>query len=149
MSKLLHSGNLIIAGFILAAVSMLYLAYLTTTVHFDLSTQGDYYTAETQVNDEIKAKKQSSLLGNDFLVKENEDGIIISLPPRISSKIQSGKVDFYCYSDSKNDKQAILEANAEGIFSFAKNEYMPGHNYNVKISFVADGIDYYKEVRIY
>lgn len=147
-SKIFHTGNIIIAAFVIAALSMIYLAYLTTTVHFDLAVEGDYYAKEVELNDRNKARKMSLTLGKDFEVKEDATNVHLSLPPRISNNIQNGKVEFYCYSDSKNDKLGALESTADGHYTFAKSEYMPGKNYNIIVSFEANGNSYYKEVRL-
>lgn len=145
-AKLFHSGNLIIIGFILCAASMLYLAYLTTTVNFDMSVTGDYYAIEKEVNEIHTAKRNSAALGKSFTIYEKDDTILISIPPRISSKITNGMVKFYCISDSNEDTNATIYSSPDGLYSFDKKKYMRGNNYKVKVTFEADGIKYYKEI---
>src|SRR5690606_7045237 len=145
--SIFHAGNLIIIGFVCCALGMLFLAYKTTTVTYDLSVEGDYYAMETSMNQQHDAQRNSISLGNDFKLYQTADSIYITLPPRISRQIHDGNVSFYCYSNAKQDARAALEATAEGIYAFDKDTYMKGNNYNVKVSFEAGGKKYYKESR--
>lgn len=147
MNKIFHAGNVIIVGFITCALAMIYLAYKTTTVHYDMSVEGDYYTMETSMNKRHAAQRNAINIGKDFRIYQSTDSIYISLPPRISNQVAKGQVEFYCYSNSKEDAIATFASNPSGIYAFGKNTYMKGNNYNVKVSFEVDGQAYYKEAK--
>lgn len=148
MTKLMHSGNLIIIGFIIAACSMGLLAYKATRVKFDMSTEGDYYAKEISFNRQLEASKAASMLGSGFTITNNSSNVSVSISPELSNKITHGEVQFYCYSNSQMDTAAPLYANRTGQYAFYKATYMKGHNYKVKVKFTAGGKDYYKEVNL-
>lgn len=146
--KRFHAGNVIIIGFVLAACSMLWLAYQTTKVHFDMSTTGDYYQAESLVNADLLAQKHGQHLGDDFKIIDKEGKISVQIAPRLSNQLEKGNISFYCYSDSRLDTTLVLTASKDGVYVFDKSEIMPGKNYKVNVSFQSNQIPYAKQIMV-
>lgn len=147
MFKNSHSGNIIIAGFICAVIALSFLIYKTTQVSFDVSVKGDYYNKEKNYNQQISAQKAGIALGNQFSITENNEDVIVKLPPHISQTLQNGQVLFFCYTNSGLDVTAPLPAGNDGIYLFNKEKYMKGKNYKVVVTFTANNTAYYKEAR--
>lgn len=149
MSKIFHTGNIIITGFVICALGMLFLAYKTTQVHFDLSTTEDPYSKEVEFNQKLLAQKNIQALGNTFSMKPDSVAVTIQIPSDISRKITEGTVEFYCYSNSKLDKTTAITSSQDGTYTFKRSEFMTGNNYNIKISFTAGGVEYYNEMKVF
>lgn len=145
MSKILHTGNIIIFGFILAALSMLFLVYKSTQVHFDMSTEGDYYAKEKEFNGQLVAQRNAIALGDDFIIDVRADSVHVHIPATLSQNINHGTITFYSYANSTNDKVFKMTPKADGHYAFAKKDVMVGYNYNVKVAFNSQGKSYYKE----
>lgn len=143
--NLFHSGNLIIIGFTCCALAMIYLAYLTTTVQYDMVVDGDYYKKEIQVNELHVAQNNAAELGEGFKLYETNDSIVLSLPPRFTNDLSEGRIYFYCLSNAANDVELELLPSSDGHYSFNKNQVMKGKNYKVKVSFNSQGKMYFKE----
>lgn len=147
MKLLQNTGNIIILGFIITALSMIGLALKATQVKFDMATMGDYYQEEVLFNEQLLAKQAANELGNDFNFNVEGNKLTLKLPNYISKAITKGKVQFYCLSNSINDSQQGLDASSDGIYIFDKSKVAKGNNYIVKVSFSANGKDFYKEFK--
>ncbi|HTO17305.1 MAG TPA: FixH family protein [Edaphocola sp.] len=143
-----HPGNLIILGFVFFALSMLFLAYKSMQVKFDMAVEGDYYQKEAGFNHQLEAQKNGNDLGTSFNFKRDGNKLTLSLPNEMSNQLEQGTVEFYCLSDSKNDTKQLLKKQAIGTYIYDRATVAPGKNYIVKISFSASGQDYYKEFRL-
>jgi len=146
MSKIFHAGNLIIAGFVIAALSMLALVYKTSKVDFDLSTQEDPYSKEIEFNQQLIAQKNSVSLGENFKIEADSDKITVILPQNVSQQIKKGRIEFYCYSNSQMDTTVQLVSNTTGIYNFNRDLYMKGKNYKVKVWVETPDDEFYKEL---
>lgn len=147
--KLNHAGNLIIIGFLAAILGMSFLVYKSVGVKFELSEKGDYYSLETHYNQLVEAKATANKLGESFSLNKKDGKITLQIPNEIASRIETGSIFFFCYSDAEKDITVDLLPNDSGRYIFNEEELLKGHNYNAKIHFIADGIEYYKEQRFY
>ncbi len=146
--KLLHPGNLIIAGFIILALALLGLVYKASTIETQFSVEGDYYAKEAGYNKLMEARAAAEALGSDFLMKETATEIQIQIPAHVSKSMTQGSVTFFCIPNSKLDVQAPLQASQDGLYVFAKQEVIKGHNYKIKVAFTSAGKEYYKEFEL-
>ncbi|MCO5268057.1 MAG: FixH family protein [Brumimicrobium sp.] len=143
-----NTGNLLILGFVLAALGMIYMAYVATTVKYEMAVEGDYYQEETKFNNVLEAKKNASYFGDDFRIEEKDSKVIIIIPALISESIEEGSVQFYCVSDKSKDSRRKLSQNDTGIYQFNRQEVASGHNYLVRVSFKSFNKEYYKEFQM-
>lgn len=140
-----NTGNVLILGFIACAMAMLFLVYKSMNVRFDMAADGDYYYAELKFDDLLKAKHHADLLGDALKFDHSQEKMVLMIPEEISQKIQEGNIQFYCVSDQTKDTQQTLQRNESGNYFFNRKVVAPGKNYRVKLSFKAEGKEYYKE----
>lgn len=143
-----NTGNLIILGFITAAVGMLFLAYKASTIKFDMVVKGDYYQLEVNYNDFLLAKNNGRQIGDDFNFKVNGDQLILNIPDEMSQNLTEGFIEFYCVSNSEHDYIQKLNEKSNGTYLFNRSEIAKGQNYLVKVSFKVDEKEFYKEFRM-
>lgn len=144
-----HPGNLIIIGFVVFAIWMVYFSWKTSQVKFEMAVEGDYYELEKDFNKRLKAEKLAEALGSEFNFKKDGNKLTLNMPKNISSTIETGTIEFFCLSDSKKDTRQKLQKNESGMFLFDRTVVAPGHNYIVKVFFSSAGKDYYKEFKMF
>lgn len=144
-----HPGNLIILGFIVFAVWMVYFSWKTSQVKFELAVEGDYYELEKDFDKRLAAENLAHQLGNTLNFKKDGDKLTLNIPSAISSIMDNGNIEFFCLSDSKSDTRQKLEKNEDGTYVFNRSVVAPGNNYIVKVFFSSSGKDYYKEFRMF
>lgn len=140
-----NGGNLIILGFVTCAVGMIFLAYKSMQVKFDMAVEGDYYYEELKFDDVLKAKQNANQLEDELSFNHSQEKLVLTIPHELSEHIEKGMIEFYCVSDSQNDTHQSIVKNNDGIYYFNRSKVAPGKNYLVKLSFTADGTEYYKE----
>lgn len=148
LKALKHPGNLIILGFIIMALAMLTLVYKSTQVKFDLAVEGDYYKEEVAFNDQIVAQQNALDYGKELDFIPAGSKLTLHVPTELSSKIENGTITFYCLANSKLDKTMPLASNNDGLYLFDRKAVASGHNYIVKVKFIANGTPYYKEFKL-
>jgi len=148
MKALKHPGNLILIGFVVMALGLLSLVYMATQVKFDMAVEGDYYQQEVAYDKKLVAENTAKTLGENFSFKAEGSKLSLNLPVTISAGIENGLAEFFCLSDAGKDTKQVLQKNADGLYVFNKETVAPGHNYIVKISFSAQGKEYYKEFKL-
>lgn len=144
-----HPGNLIIVGFVLFAVWMVYFSWKTSQVKFEMAVDGDYYQLEKDYDKKIEAESLANQFGNQFSFKKNGNKLTVQIPSELSSNLENGIIEFFCLSDSKSDTRQKLQKNSDGIYVFNRETVAPGHNYIVKISLNSSGKNYYKEFKLF
>lgn len=148
MKALRHPGNLIIIGFVLAALTLLGLVFASFRIEYDMAVEGDYYQLEHDFNNQLAAERSGYALGKEFNFMAQDNKLTLSIPRNLSAQLDKGKVVFYCLSNSKEDTEHRLVKNADGTYLFDRSTVAPGHNYIVKVSFTAGGKDYYREFKM-
>lgn len=143
-----HSGNLIILGFILLAVGMVIFSLQAMYVKVDMAVEGDYYQEETKFDHQLQARQEAENLGKAFEFKNEDEKLTLKIPSHLAKQMENGKVEFFCLSDATFDTKKDIYKNENGKYYFSRKEVARGHNYIVKVSFHADGNDYYKEFRM-
>lgn len=144
-----HPGNLIIIGFVLFAVWMVYFSWKTSQVKFEMAVEGDYYQLEKDFDKRLDAERNAEKLGKQLEFRKDGSKLTLILPASVSSKMDRGAIEFFCLSDSKSDSRQLLQRNTDGNYVYDRSEVAPGHNYIVKVSFSAAGKDYYREFKMF
>lgn len=147
MQKLMHSGNLILAGFGAAILLMSVLVYLTTRQNFEMVTD-KYYEKELVYQQQINASQNAVAYANEFSASAVADSVVVQVPPVLSAALDSGSVYFYCPSAQNEDRVFPLKAAPNGRFAFLSNGWKPV-KYIAKVSLAANGTQYYKELAFF
>jgi hypothetical protein len=145
-SKLTHSGNILIAGFVIMILGMSTLVYLTLKEDVSMVSK-NYYEQELIYDQKLKAMDNTLRYHQDFKISYKEQNIQLQIPQSLSQYIQEGKVHFYCPSNAAYDYTISIEASTNGVYSIPTAQ-LNGHRYIVKISFTSDGNQYYKEMNL-
>lgn len=141
-----HSGNIILMAFASMILMVGSLVYAATKQ--DVSMVSDnYYQEELVYQQKIDAIANADQLKASFAVMIKADSLVLQLPIQLSNKMTSGFVHIYCPFDEKKDRIEKLHSNANGLYAFSI-AHIEGKSFIAKVSFIADGTDYYKEFKI-
>jgi len=131
-------GTKIFLAYSIFVLGMLFLVYMCTQQHFDL-VRSDYYEAEIAFQQQLNSNNNSLALEQQPKIADNGDLISIVLP---SSQIfTKGEAYFYKPDNAAGDKRFPLTTATTTI---NKADLQKGL-YAVKLSWQADGKDYYFE----
>ena len=147
MSKLNHSGNLILAGFGLAILLMSFLVYKSLQQNFELVTD-NYYEKEVLFQGQLNATENAKPYDSLFVVKKSGDALTLNLPARLANDLTNGTVYFYCPSNRKEDRTFKLESSSTGEYNYNTSNWLKV-GYKARVSFKNNGTDYYKELDVY
>jgi hypothetical protein len=75
------------------------------------------------------------------------DELHIQFPDEMQGKTVSGTIWFYCPADEKKDRRIAITVNETALQVIPANNLVRA-NYTAKISWQADGINYYSEKSI-
>ncbi len=113
--------------------------------HFDLVSK-DYYEEEIAYQKVMDAGKNQSTLSRSLNIHANGQSVIIDLPDEFKSKAVTGNVKFYSPVDASWDKDFKIDAENNSIN--ISRSVLRNTRYTIKISFSADGKNYYQESEI-
>ena len=147
MSKLNHSGNLILAGFGMAILLMSFLVYKSLQQNFELVTD-NYYEKEVLFQGQLNAAENAKPYDSLFAIKKNGDAITLSLPTQLASNLINGSVYFYCPSNRNEDRTFPLDNTANGQYNYNTTDWQKV-GYKARVSFKSNGTDYFKELDVY
>jgi nitrogen fixation protein FixH len=145
-SRFTHSGNILLVGFGMMIVMMSALVYMSMKQDIHMVSK-DYYEQELVYQQKINAMAHTHAYDKQFSITENTDTILIKVPESLSKDLNKGSIYFYCPADEKMDKQEVLAANANGVYSFPRNALL-GKKYIAKISMSVNDVEYYKELKM-
>lgn len=141
--KFTHSGNLILAGFVLIIFFMSFLFYRMWTQKFEMVTD-NYYEKEVAFQGQIDAAKNSEAYGSAFSMKVKGAEILLNIPAELSTSLQAGEVYFYCPASQNSDKHIPLQGNTTGQYNFDATAWKKTA-YVAKVKFSSGNKQYYKE----
>ena len=136
-------GNKLILIFIAFGAMMSYLVYRCMKVPVNLVSK-EYYREEIAYQDVIDSRKNTSTLSSTVRLTENKETIGLILPAEMKHKKTEGKILLYYPANAKYDRQFTLQTDTTAFQALSKETLMPG-NYVVKITWQADGTNYYSE----
>ena len=137
-----------------AKIAMLYGGFVVLIVilvtgsmrqDFDL-VSADYYQQELEYQKVIDASKNQSALSSPVQLHADGQYVYLDFPQEVVQKTIAGNVQFYSEVKTQWDKTMPLTP-ATGKMTISRSE-LQKTNYLVKISWNADGVDYYQETRI-
>lgn len=144
--KLTHSGNILLIGFGGMLIMMSVLVYLSVKQEIPMVSK-NYYEQELVYQQRLDAMNNTNTYDRQFHIAQEDNIINLQLPTELSRNISEGTVYFYCPAQESMDRQVPLPAQADGKYTFDRHN-LPGAAYVVKISFRANGRDYYKELKL-
>ncbi|MGZ5245597.1 MAG: FixH family protein [Flavitalea sp.] len=142
----LNWGHKIIFVFLAFVTLMVTLVYKSVKTDFDLVSK-EYYKDELAYQNVIDATSNAYKLSSGMKVDLTESQVVITLPEEMKGKSIKGAVHFYCPIQADNDRKVNLEPDLNGIVAFNKTEFITAP-YTVKVTWEADGINYYSEEKI-
>lgn len=138
-----HSGNVIIAGFIIMIILMSCLV-IATTYHTPDMVSDNYYEKELRYQQNIDAMHNTA--GMQFPMVMTEDSILITIPAALVTNLGKGEIKFYCPADSKLDKVFPLAENQQG-YGITIKDWQP-MQYIVMVSATTAAGEYSKDFPI-
>ncbi|WP_276495920.1 FixH family protein [Pontibacter litorisediminis] len=108
----------------------------------------DYYEQEIQYQDQIERVKRTQALGDVMLQYRAEDKtVLLQLPATYQGKSLNGTITLFRPSNDKLDKQIPLQLGRDQSQLLEVADLESGL-WKVRVSFSADGEDYYSEKTI-
>ena len=145
-NKWTHSGNIIIAGFVCAAVLMGFLVYGCFLQKTEM-VSADYYEKELAFQEHIDAQNNTSVYDKQILLAKTKDSLMLDIPTALSKDMTAATMYFYCAADSKQDRTILLPQRLDGHYGIDTKQWkrMP---YKVAVNFVHVGKKYAKDFSI-
>lgn len=137
-----------------AKVAILYLSFValiitlvvsSTHQKFDL-VSNDYYKQEIEYQHVIDASKNQAALSAPISLLKTDDNITINFPPDFKDANITGTIQFYSPVDASLDRKFDI-ATANNSMAINSKE-LHKTNYKVKISWLANGKNYYQETEL-
>jgi len=104
----------------------------------------DYYKDELRYQQVIDASNLANGLTEKVRVIKQDSFITIQLPHEMKGRKITGKLLFYCASESAKDKVVVMQTDVSGKQEVPASKFSEG-NYTVKIEWECDGKQYYAE----
>ena len=138
-------GTKIALSFVLFGVFILYMVVQAFREDFDLVTE-NYYQEELQYQERIQEKANLLQSGDEIVIESNEKDVLFKFPESFSEA--EGIIYFYHPSRKLFDKTFQVALNEQNQQSINTEELVKGR-YKVKVSWKADGLNYFQEKEIY
>ena len=120
--------------------------FWTTGNNGDLVTD-DYYAEELVYQDVIDSKARAEMLEGDVEITSRLGEIGIKLPEGMNVKSVKGELFLYRQDDKQKDTRFTFEGN-KTEFPFVSERIVKGR-WKAKLSWAAEGKDYYHEENIW
>ena len=137
-----------------ARIALLYIGFVAIIVtlvvgsmrqSFDLVAP-DYYSQEIKYQQVIDAGKNQAALSSPVALHADASNVTIEFPADFKGKEIAGEIDFYSPVSTAMDKHVPIQV-SNNLMTVSRTLL---HNtaYNVKMSWKADGKDYYQETAL-
>jgi len=136
-------GNKLLLAFVVFACGIFYLVYRAMHVETELVST-EYYKDELKYQQVIDGTKTANGLSERVQITQQDESILVKMPPEMKNEKVSGNIWFYCASDEKKDKHVVIELNSEAVQQIDKKNFQPG-NYTVKFDWENNNKHYYSE----
>ncbi len=143
MKKIVHPGNIILAGFGGMILFMCYLVY-SCTQNPSIMVSKDYYEQELKYQDLIDARSNTAMYSDSLTMNKTEGKIVFQIPLSLNKNLTEASVELYNRVDDTKDKTIDLKINEGGIYALNTSELKNG-NYKVTLSIQAGEKKYSKE----
>lgn len=104
----------------------------------------DYYAQELKYQERIDAANNADALTETIEHNVDEKQITLQIPLTLVTKDFKGEISFFCPSDSKKDKQFIMNFDSDGKQLIPKKLLQKGV-YKMRLSWSSSGKKYFKE----
>lgn len=135
-----HKLTIVIGLFILAMVSMVYLAFQQTNDMVDTN----YYDKELKYQLKIDAAHNLNAQSKEVLVAQFENNVRIMLPKNLIKNFANGKLEFLKSDDKKKDLNLSFQPDTAGQFIVEGKNFVRGL-YKVRLQWESDEKSYYRE----
>jgi hypothetical protein len=136
-------GNRLLIVFIAFSGLISYMVYRCIQVPVEL-VSAEYYKDELAYQHIIDDSKRASALSKALFITNENNGVNIVFPPEMNGLPISGSIHFYCASDQKKDRRFKLNIDRGARWQVSSGSIPPG-NYQVKIQWQANQVNYYSE----
>ncbi|MBZ5859512.1 FixH family protein [Flavihumibacter profundi] len=140
----LNFGHKLLIAFILFGAIMLYLVYQTLQTDYELVSK-NYYQDELEYQQVIDATKNANDLGSKTVISQQGNEILLQLPKEMYNQSISGRINFYCPSDSKKDRNFTLAPDPAGHQVIPIDKDISTASYRVRVSWMANNKKYYQD----
>lgn len=138
-----HKITLVIAAFIVAMLTMVYVASRQTNEMIDKN----YYERELKYQSLIDAANNLNAVSQDTLVHQNAAGISLQIPGVLLAGFSDGRVEFIRNEDESKDMSFDFLPDTNGLFLIDKSKFSPGL-YKARIQWKSQEKRYYEEQEI-
>jgi len=137
-----------------AKIAILYISFVALIVtlvvssmhqKFDL-VSNDYYNQEIAYQHVIDASKNQAALSAPISLLKHDNDVTITFPPDFKGANITGTIQFYSPVDASLDRKFDI-ATANNSMAINSKE-LRKTNYKVKISWLANGKNYYQETAL-
>lgn len=135
-----HKITVVIAIFIIAMVSMVYLAFQQTNDMVDTN----YYDKELKYQLKIDAAQNLNAASNEVLVTQYEKNVRVLLPKSLIQNFANGKLEFLKSDDKNKDLNLTFQPDSSGSFTIEGKKFSRGL-YKVRLQWESDDKSYYRE----
>ena len=139
-------GHKLTLGFIAFAGMIIYMVVQSMNTRYEL-VSNEYYKDELQYQQVIDGTSRANQLSSKASVTQQNDELVIQLPPEMQQKTITGSLWFYNATDSKKDKKMALQVNDHAAQAIDSRQFLPG-NYTANISWASNNETYYSEVPV-
>lgn len=127
------------------AVLMIGLVIASMRQNFDLVSD-EYYKDEIAYQKVIDASKNEAQLEGTLAIHADKSTLVIDFPVDMKGKVLKGEVKFYSPVNAGWDKTFSINA-PDNTMSIPLLDLQPT-SYKIKISYMADGKEYYRESEV-
>ena len=135
-----HKLTVVIGIFILAMLSMVYLAFQQTNDMVDTN----YYDKELKYQLKIDAAQNLNAASTEVLVTQHEKNVKILLPKNLTKNFVNGKLEFLKSDDKKRDLNLSFQPDTAGQFIIDGKRFVRGL-YKVRLQWESEDKSYYRE----
>ena len=135
-----HKLTVVIGIFILAMLSMVYLAFQQTNDMVDTN----YYDKELKYQLKIDAAQNLNAASTEVLVTQFEKNVKILLPKNLTKNFANGKLEFLKSDDKKRDLNLSFQPDTAGQFIIDGKRFVRGL-YKVRLQWESEDKSYYRE----
>ncbi|MFM9944509.1 MAG: FixH family protein [Bacteroidia bacterium] len=135
-----HKLTLVIIAFILCMLGMVFIAFRQTNGMIDTN----YYEKELNYQSLIDAAQNLNAVSNDDLIKQNEKGLLITIPLSLLAGFENGRAEFLKIDNQKGDAILSFKPDSDGLFLIENSKILHG-SYKVRLKWKSQSKDYYRE----
>ncbi len=107
----------------------------------------NYYEQELKYQEVIDAGRNQSALSTPVRLELKGEQILIHFPAEFSGKEVKGTIQFYSPLNEKWDRTISLQRGGTDVAIIKRSALHPT-NYTAKLTWTADGMDYYQETKL-